>query len=1053
MVHIFAVQDGITLQQTGQHERRTAARERVGALVRRYAEQRASYVRSGSGYNEAQVRVDFLNPFLKALGWDLDNENGMPQHLREVIQEDAVMVEEADQLREKNPDYTLRVAGSRAFFLEAKKPSVHIENSREAAFQARRYGWSANLQMSVLSNFEHLAVYDSRYRPRLEEEAPTARYRLYRFSEYVERFDEIYDLLSKDRVYAGSITETFAANDYRGVEPFDAHFLSQIERWREDLARSLLAGNRLDAGQLNYLIQRLINRIIFLRVCEGRNLETYERLKHVRSYAELRDIFVEADRRYNSGLFDFAEDTLSLRLIIEPDILVAIFQDLYLPNSPYAFSVVEPDIIGEIYETYLGRQIAVGEGGAVAVVEKPEVAVSNGVVPTPNYVAREVVSKTLAPLVSGKSPDELGGLRVADLSCGSGVFLLAAYDYLVNHAREWYVAHGPENFPDKVYQGAGQSWYLSLGEKERLLLGTIFGVDVDLQAAEVARFSLLLRFIEDETAASISSYVDQRGTGALPSLEANIRWGNSLVDERYFDFNPEADANEALLTSVRPMAFEIAFPEVMREGGFSAIVGNPPYVRIQNLVRYFPEELAFYRSELGDYSTAAGNNIDKYYLFIERAMSLLRADGRLGYIVPHKFFVLKAGTNLRDLISRNRYLAEITHFGVSQVFPGRATYTAIVVLSRAGPGHFTVERVTDISAWRRGVREGITSYAAAEVGKAPWVFVSPQAKSIFERVRGQKVRPLKHFAKIFVGLQTSKDDIYIHPIGDSAAVYDVATREFTGERLPVTTQRGSWELETSILVPCIKDAEVSAFERVYPNAAMIFPYRPGTRTPYTEGELRERFPNTWAYLSAHRTDLEARNVSGGEAAAWYRFGRSQSLLEFDDRPKLVWKTLATEAPYAYDDLNTRFTGGGNGPYYGLSLKAGTPISIFFLLAILFHPVIEAMVRSRASVFRGSYYSHGKQFLEDIPVHDVDLDDPAERAAHDRVASTARRLVDVTDRLRRGGLTPSSRGVLASQQDRFKRTLVGLVSGLYGLSPEDVSAVVSGNLPVDVRDES
>jgi hypothetical protein len=331
---------------------RDQGREVVKKLVKKFDENRAEYTRSASSYNETQLRVDFLNPFLEALGWDVDNEKGVPQHLREVVHEDIVLIDDDERSASKKPDYAFRLGVERKFFLEAKKPSVAIATNDRSAFQVRRYGWNAQMPISVLTNFDKLAIYDCSNRPLSADNASVARIKIYNYTEYVEKFDDIYDQISREVVYSGAFDTIFYVDRSRtGTEPFDEFFLNQIERWRRSFAEDLIINNTtLNQDELNFLLQRLLNRIIFLRVCEDRDLEKYESLKSVQSYQDLKKLYMSADQRYNAGLFNFIEDELSLDIEISSGVLIQVFRELYFPESPYAFAVVEADVISEIYE-------------------------------------------------------------------------------------------------------------------------------------------------------------------------------------------------------------------------------------------------------------------------------------------------------------------------------------------------------------------------------------------------------------------------------------------------------------------------------------------------------------------------------------------------------------------------------------------------------------------------------------------------------------------------------------------------------------------------------
>ena len=231
-------------------------------------------------YNETEVRVDFVNPLFKALGWDVDNEAGLLQHLREVTHEATVFVEENGKQRSKKPDYSFRLGTETLFYLETKKPSVDITKDNAPAFQLRRYGWSGNLKISVLTNFSDLYIYDCSVRPIESDDIGVALIAHYSYTEYEEKFDKIYGLLSKESVMSGDFAAQFEniGSTFRR-EPFDAYFLKQIRNWRLNLGIDIQRNTTsLNEGTLNIAVQRILNRIIFLRICEDRSFEQYETL-------------------------------------------------------------------------------------------------------------------------------------------------------------------------------------------------------------------------------------------------------------------------------------------------------------------------------------------------------------------------------------------------------------------------------------------------------------------------------------------------------------------------------------------------------------------------------------------------------------------------------------------------------------------------------------------------------------------------------------------------------------------------------------------------------
>lgn len=318
--------------------------EQVAELVQTYSNNYLQFQRAT--YNETQVRVDFVNRFFKLLGWDVDNERGLPQHLREVTHEATVVVEEDGVHRSKKPDYSFKVGTEVLYFLETKKPAVNLTIDAAPAFQLRRYGWSGNLKVSVLTNFTDLYIYDCSVRPREGDDIGVAMIAHYHFDEYVERFEEIYNMLSKEAVLTGQFERHFG--NIQGAlrrEPFDQYFLDQIRAWRMMLGEDILCNNpNVDAETLNIFVQRVLNRTIFLRICEDRCFENYESLKAITTYQDLRTMFAAADQKYDSGLFELLEED---RLTVSDSVIIEIFQSLDYPNNSY-----DTPVYFDVWEVY-----------------------------------------------------------------------------------------------------------------------------------------------------------------------------------------------------------------------------------------------------------------------------------------------------------------------------------------------------------------------------------------------------------------------------------------------------------------------------------------------------------------------------------------------------------------------------------------------------------------------------------------------------------------------------------------------------------------------------
>jgi predicted type IV restriction endonuclease len=378
----------------------------ITELVRRFREHDDEYT-SGS-YNETQLRRDFLDPFFAALGWDVHNAQGYAEAYREVIHEDAIKVGAFT----KAPDYCFRVGGTRKFFVEAKKPSVNVKDDLAPAFQVRRYAWSAKLPLSILTDFEEFAVYDCRIKPDKNDKASTARIMYLTYADFEKRWDDIAAIFSKEAILKGSFDKYAHDNKgKKGTAEVDAAFLHEIEGWREVLARNIaLRNSQLSQRELNFAVQQTIDRIIFLRICEDRGMEAEGRLAATTNganvYKRLCGLFRLADDKYNSGLFHFSKETgrdlpdhMTLDLEIDDKTLKDIIRGLYYPDCPYEFSVISADILGQVYEQFLGKVIRLTDGHRAVVEDKPEVKKAGGVYYTPTYIVDYIVKNTVGKLL------------------------------------------------------------------------------------------------------------------------------------------------------------------------------------------------------------------------------------------------------------------------------------------------------------------------------------------------------------------------------------------------------------------------------------------------------------------------------------------------------------------------------------------------------------------------------------------------------------------------------------------------------------------------------
>jgi type I restriction-modification system DNA methylase subunit len=749
------------------------ALKQVSSLVERFERNIEAY--RSPAYNETQLRREFIDPFFEALGWDVTNKEGNAEQYKDVIHEDAIKIAGAT----KAPDYCFRFGGVRKFFLETKKPSIDIKDQTAPAYQLKRYAWSAKLPLSILTDFEELAMYDCRIRPKPSDKPSIGRVRFYTYTQYIDSFEEIYNLLSKEAIRKGSF-DKFAESERqkRGTTEVDVEFLKEIESWREALAKDIAIKNpRLSVRELNYAVQLTIDRIIFLRMCEDRGIEKYGQIQTLlngtNTYHRLREIFYHADDKYNSGLFDFRADRLTPELKIDDNPLKEIFKNLYYPDSPYEFSVLGTDILGHVYEQFLGKVIRLTEGHRAKVEEKPEVRKAGGVYYTPTYIVDYIVKNTVGkivgavlhdrpdegthrrgPLLRRLSPQQISKIRILDPACGSGSFLLGAYQYLLDYHRDWYQKDGPKKHTRETYQGYGGQWYLTTQEKKRILLNNIYGVDIDPQAVEVTKLSLLLKVLEGENQDTLERQMRLFKERALPDLGSNIKCGNSLIGPDFYQGKQMSllDSEEAY--RINAFDWEKEFPEIMKRGGFDTVIGNPPYGMVSSEVSkdYFEKQFA----------TVEGR-FDTYELFIERGAKLCGKRGLLGFIVPSTLLTNLYTRKLRTYLLEQCTIKEITNFGM-EVFEDPTIHTCIVVISQGHTGSLKVKIRKQVLTVNELYDRFDYDISQSQLGKSENatfdIFVDPAAHQIVTRLQ-TLTRPLGEICFIRQCIKTGNDQAYV----------------------------------------------------------------------------------------------------------------------------------------------------------------------------------------------------------------------------------------------------------------------------------------------------
>jgi len=981
----------------------------LSELIKKYEALRETCLRAD--YNETQLRIDFLDPFFEILGWDINNKQGKPTNEREVLLEEGLRADATSNT--KKPDYTFRLFAERKFFLEAKKPYVKIQDKASPAKQIRRYGFTGKLKISVLSNFEYLAIYDCSKEVKEEDHASTARIALYHYTQYEEAFDEIKRQLSHESVYSGEFDNVWKdIEEQIKFSSVDSLFLNQINEWRILLGKEIYSHKpNLTKEELNDLVQSYINSIIFLRVCEDRNLETYKTLLDFADHNDFLSLiqkFSDADKKYNAGLFNhpYTEEIITN----SASSFWQIIKDLYFPESTYSFSVFSSDILGNIYEVFLGEELKIIDGKII--LEKKPDNIDRDIVTTPPFIVRDILNATVTSYCRGKTDSEILSSKFADIACGSGAFLLEVFQLIHDILIDYYLEYDRSI----LIQTSVNSYKLPYHLKRKILENCIIGIDKDYNAVQASKFGLLLKLLEDENDASITS-------PALPNLDNNILFGNSLIDSK------------KLLPGLKADDIEIINPFDFTQK-FDVIVGNPPYMSTEHIKNILPLEKPLYEK----YYDTAYKQYDKYFLFIERALTLLKHDGYFGYIVPSKFIKVLAANKLRKILGENNLIQSLVSFGSEQVFENKTTYTCLLILNNKPKKTFEYIYVDSLQDWKtKNISKNSISYESMNaVQKDNWVLIPPHLKSIYAKIleNSMPLADLVGKENVNNGIQTSKNKLYIH-------FYSNVTAD--ANYYYINKDGKTWAIEKELTMPYYQtirsgDDRFYTYRDVEPNSFVIYPYKlqkDGTISLIDINTLKKNYNGVYRYFKYYETELKARDFSP-EATEydWYKFGRSQHLSSAICPAKIIAGVLSNGYKYSIDKKNTFISSGGTAGYCMIRTPEKSLYSIYYLQALLSSKYLEWIAFWYGEIFRGNFVARGTKVLERLPIITIDFEDCYQRELHYKISEQQQELNFIQSKI---DLNAHNRRLLTPLNRRFekeKNNLDALLRELYSLGEDD-----------------
>lgn len=1004
----------------------------VADLVDQFARNSHHYL--SANYQEAEVRRDFIDKFFAALGWDVYHDTQQDPYRQEV------KVEKSNRRAAGRADYAFSLAPLYRrvrFVVEAKRPQQTIITP-DNCFQAIRYSWPLQIPVAILTDFKSLHVIDARFRPNIDS-ATTRVVRSWQCEQFrdKESFAEVYWLLSREAVADNSLDrfssdvlpeQKVATRQYslfpNEAREFDEDFLTKLDEWREQLAMVFkLAHSELTGVELTEAVQRTIDRLIFIRFLEDKQIEEQpiiSRFGHS-GKTHWKDFVAQCrrlDSIYNGIVFKPHPLIDSANFQPAGVAFAEICDELTDEHSPYNFNSIPVEILGRIYERFLGKIVQSTASNKVRIVQKEEVRKAGGVYYTPDYIVSYMVEQALSALASTRSVDQILRLRIIDTSCGSGSFLIGAFQYLMEAILKIY-----REDRSKAKKGAlvlrDEEIHLSMPHKREILLKCIYGVDIDPQAVEVAQLSLYLKLMEDETTHSAHQQQLEMGAALLPSLSSNIVVGNSLLtlDGDLFALGR--------LRELKSLDFRATFPEVFAGGGFDLVIGNPPYIK------EYTNRGAFDHVRDSPYFEG---KMDIWYMFACRGMDWLKpSSGILAFIATNNWLTNAGAKKLRTKITDEGKIEQLIDFGNYKVFRDAGIQTMILIARRSGSPRtysfdyrtLSLPRATQQDALALlekrpgdGFRYLSAKFNRDRIKTSPLTFSDASKEELLAKIKARQNFVLEGNREIAQGIVPNVDAI------SAKALEHIPSRRRQLENItagmgvfvvPEDQFRSLSGDEREYLKPLYSPTDIDRYAIVERSTQRII-Y--STRDNTAEAKLPERFLN---HLKKFREVMERRRENQTGQIKFFQLHWPRDERFFARGPKILAVRKCEEPTFAYTERDAYVM-------MAFNVIKTDRIDLKYLTGLLNSRVMRFWLRHRGKM-QGHHFQIDKEPLLALPLH---APSPAQQQ---KVARMVDKLIECREELQEAKTSAEQEQLSRLFKQRDEK-LQEEFEAVYQLSKED-----------------